>query len=100
MLPVDAVAFALQPCCHLAGSIERRDHVLAVNQFHQLNVILRDSCWLVIQPGATDIQQLTLTGHGERRTAAVNSSASLFYFHRSNPFSKKSFSTFSCPICW
>jgi len=95
MLPIDAAVLTLQPSCHLTGSIERRDHVLAVNQFHQLKVIVRDSYRLVIQPGAADIQQFALTGHGERWTAAVNSSTPLFYFHRSNPFSKKSFSTLS-----
>ena len=63
MFPVDTMALTLQPGGYLAGSVERRSHVLMVNQFHKVEVLVRDSCRLVVQSRATDVQQLALTYH-------------------------------------
>lgn len=72
VFPVDAMLLTLQPDSYLASSVERRRHVLLVDQFHKDEVLVRDSCRLVVQPGAADIQQLALPHHRERGTPAVN----------------------------
>ena len=55
VFPIDTVALTIQPGGYLAGSVKRSGHVLLVNQFHKVEVIVRDSYRLVVQSGAADV---------------------------------------------
>ncbi len=61
--PVDPMALTFQPGSYLACPVERCGQVLTVDQLHKSEVLLRDSCWLVVQARAADIQQGALTYH-------------------------------------
>lgn len=47
--PVDPLSLTLQPRGYLACPVKRRGHVLAVNQLHKSEILLRYSNWLVVQ---------------------------------------------------
>ena len=62
-LPVHLLPLALQPGSHLAHSVERCGQILAVNQLHQDQILLRDSFRLVVETRPADAQQPTLAYH-------------------------------------
>jgi len=57
---VSKMSLALKIDHHLAGPVEWRHQVLSVNQLHKIELLLGDSFWLVVPPGAADSQQLAL----------------------------------------
>ena len=93
--PVDPISLILQPRGYPTCPVERRSQALTVDQFHKIEIVLRDSYRLVVQAGAADVQQLTLTYHREQRMPAVNYSTPPLYAQRPNLLSKKSRSTLS-----
>ena len=55
-LPAYDIVLTLQPYSYLACPIERGNQVLAVNQFHKSEILLRNSFRPVVQAGAVNIQ--------------------------------------------
>jgi len=65
-LSIDTIPLVLKPGRHTTGAIKRRLGVLLVDQTHQGQVERRRDCWLVVEAGTRQSQQLTLTIHRDR----------------------------------
>lgn len=71
-LAIYAVPRPSQEGPHVATAPERRLQVLLVDESHELEVLARFRCGLVIETGAVDPQQLALSPHAQRGMAAVD----------------------------
>ncbi len=98
-LAVDPVPQPVEVDGHPAGSVDRRQQVLLIDQAHQHQILGQPLALLVVQRGAADAQQLTLPsqarGSGRWR---LDHGQALGPAQRSSLRDKKSRSTVSLPI--
>src|SRR3954453_14000862 len=98
-LAVHRVALRVQPCRHPPRAVERPGQVLPVNQCHQLQVRGADRRRATIDRGPADVQDPALMGHRQGGMRAGDHRAALGPGYLPSLLAKKSFSTFSWPIC-
>src|SRR5215217_7917376 len=98
-LAVHRVSLCVQPRRHPPRAIKGPDQVLPVDQRHQLEVRVADRRRVPVHRGAADVQDLALTGHRQGGMRAIDHRAALGPAYLPSLFAKKSFSTFSWPIC-
>ena len=96
---VDLTALPAEMPGHRAAAVCRCFQVLLVDEAHQLQILDFNRLWLVVKRGPVEAQQLTLAGNA--RLASFRFDHLLFFFGAHEPSfrAKKSFSTFSWPIC-
>jgi len=92
-LEVDLVSLLAQPGGHPSGAVEWCLQILTVHQCHQLQVLGTGHCGPVLQGGAADTQQGTLTHQGQMRVSPVNHGPALGTAHSPDIRDKKSRST-------
>ena len=92
-------ALPFQRGLHPPGTVARGIQVLAVQLPHQGKVLLRGPLGTVVEAGAADAQQLALPHYRQVPMSPVHQFTPLCRGHGPDLSSKKSRSTFSCPIC-
>src|SRR5438045_6436325 len=93
------MALGRQPCCHPSRAVVRPRQVLPIDQRHDRAVFLADLGRLAVDRSARDRQQSTLARYRQRRSLALDQTAPFRPAHLPSFRAKKSFSTFSWPIC-
>ena len=97
-LAVHRVPLRGQPRRHAARPIEGARQVLAVDQFHQPEIVRADRSRAAVDRGPADLQQVALPADGQSGMRAVDHRATLGPASLPSLLAKKSFSTFSWPI--
>src|SRR6516165_7634202 len=86
-----------QPCCYPPRAVIRPRQILPIDQRHDRAIFLADLARLAVDRSARDRQQPTLARYRQRRS--LDQTAPFRPTHLPSFRDKKSFSTFSWPIC-
>src|SRR5438309_225830 len=98
-LPWSVLKISGQPCCHPPRAVIRPCQVLPIDQRHDRAVFLADLSRRAVDRSAGDRQQSALARYRQRRSLALDQTAPFRPAHLLSFRDKKSFSTFSWPIC-
>ena len=71
-LMIDGIALIVQVNRHARPAIERRPHILLIEQPHQVQVEWTFGGWHIIIGGTVQIQQVTLLPYTQRRMGWLN----------------------------
>src|SRR5467141_2223969 len=98
-LAVDRVALGCQPRRHAARAVIRPSQILPIDQRHDRQILVTDRGRLPVDRCARYRQQPALPRYRQRRVLALDQRAAFRSAHLPSFRAKKSFSTFSWPIC-
>ncbi len=96
---VDPTALPAEMSRHRPAAVGRCFQVLLVDEAHQFQILDFNRSRFVVKRGPVEAQQLTLAGNARLASFRFDHLFFLFGAHEPSFRPKKSFSTFSWPIC-